>query len=287
MEPLVTVAIPTYNHPNGLRRTLGCITGQTYRNLEILVSDNCSPKAEVQQVIQEYVKRDPRITAFRQEMNIGVQSNYWFLADTAKGEYLMYAQDDDWWSNTFIENIIARLEREPGLPLAACPTRYVNCETKQLSELHKLKNLSVFWAVGNGSMGMAVMGIWRRDAYLKLEAREIPQRISGVDHTAAALALLYGGIGVVSSETYHKGYRPRRFGEAFSRDSLYSFRAWFYYIKTVALHPHIPTEKKFIIPAIAVTNLFRACAITGVSVLVSLPDNPVKRFIQSKFYGVN
>lgn len=287
MTPLVSVCIPTYNHPNGLRRTLECITGQTYKNLEILISDNCSPKAEVQQVIQEYENKDQRIMAFRQEINLGVQSNYWFLADISHGKYLMYAQDDDLWSETFIENLVARLEREPGLPLVACPTRYVNCETKQQSEPHDLKNLSVFWAVGNGSMGMAVMGIWRRDAYLKLEAREIPQRISGVDHTAAALALLYGGIGVVPSEWYHKGYRPGRFGEAFSRDSLYSFRAWFYYLKTVALHPHIPARKKLLLPLIAITNLFRACAITGVSVLMSLPNNPVKTFIRSRFYGVN
>jgi ubiquinone/menaquinone biosynthesis C-methylase UbiE len=30
-----------------LRRTLECITGQTYRNLEIIVSDNCSPGDEI------------------------------------------------------------------------------------------------------------------------------------------------------------------------------------------------------------------------------------------------
>ena len=31
--PLVTVGIPTYNRPAGLRHALDCITGQTYRNL--------------------------------------------------------------------------------------------------------------------------------------------------------------------------------------------------------------------------------------------------------------
>lgn len=29
-EPLVNVGIPTYNRPEGLRRALECITGQTY-----------------------------------------------------------------------------------------------------------------------------------------------------------------------------------------------------------------------------------------------------------------
>ena len=40
--PLVTVGIPTYNRPKGLERTLQCILNQTYANLEIIISDNCS-----------------------------------------------------------------------------------------------------------------------------------------------------------------------------------------------------------------------------------------------------
>ena len=50
--PLVTVGIPTYNRPEGLERTLACITQQTYPNLEIIISDNCSPGPEVGEVIK-------------------------------------------------------------------------------------------------------------------------------------------------------------------------------------------------------------------------------------------
>ena len=35
-QPLVSVGIPTYNRPEGLRQTLDCITFQTYKNLEII-----------------------------------------------------------------------------------------------------------------------------------------------------------------------------------------------------------------------------------------------------------
>jgi glycosyltransferase involved in cell wall biosynthesis len=57
-EPLVSVGIPCYNRPEGLKRTLECITGQTYKNLEIIVSDNCSPDPEVERVGREYASRN-------------------------------------------------------------------------------------------------------------------------------------------------------------------------------------------------------------------------------------
>lgn len=287
-RPVVSVLVPTYNHPNGLRRTLECITTQqTYTNLEIIVSDNCSENPEVQAVIREFEAKDTRITAYRQPQNNGVQSNYRFLADRATGKYLMFAQDDDWWSHKFIECLVAELEADPTIQLAACPTKYINCVTKEPSALHDLKNLSVYQCVGNGEMGMAVMGIWRRDSYLQLEAREIPDTITGVDHTAAALAILCGGISVVRSARYHKGFKPGRFTSTFGYDRLYSFRAWYYYIKTVARHPHVPFRKKLLLPAIVVTNLARACVITGVHLIIAMPDNPIKRAVQDRVFSTN
>src|SRR5947199_10799653 len=96
-EPLVTVGIPTYNRPAGLRRALDCITGQTYRNLEILVSDNCSPGEETAAIVREYQSRDPRISYFRQPTNLGMDGNFKFLLAQAAGPYFFWAADDDEW----------------------------------------------------------------------------------------------------------------------------------------------------------------------------------------------
>ena len=68
-NPLVSVGIPTFNRPDGLRRTLECITNQTYKNLEIIVSDNCSPGPETEAVVREFMAKDRRIQYYRQENN--------------------------------------------------------------------------------------------------------------------------------------------------------------------------------------------------------------------------
>jgi glycosyltransferase involved in cell wall biosynthesis len=102
-EPLVSVGIPTFNRPEGLRRTLRCICGQTYSNLEIIVSDNASPGRETEMVVEEFSRIDPRIKYFRQAANIGPMENFRFVLANASGEYFMWAADDDEWDARFIE----------------------------------------------------------------------------------------------------------------------------------------------------------------------------------------
>lgn len=101
--PLVTVGIPTYNRPEGLERTLGCICKQTYTNLEVIISDNCSTRPEVQSILEKYAGQDKRITYYVQEKNISIVPNFQFLLNKARGEYFMWAADDDNWDANFIE----------------------------------------------------------------------------------------------------------------------------------------------------------------------------------------
>jgi len=105
-SPLVSVGIPTYNRPAGLRRTLECITGQTYRNLEIIISDNCSFGPETEAVVRDFIAKDRRIQYYRREENKGSLNNFKFVLENATGEYFMWAADDDEWAPFFIEKIM-------------------------------------------------------------------------------------------------------------------------------------------------------------------------------------
>ena len=109
-KPLVSVGIPTYNRPLGLRRTLECITSQTYHNLEIIISDNASPDPEVEQVAKEFQKQDARIRHYRQEENKGPAHNFLFVLKQASGKYFMWAADDDEWVNYYIDELAGLLE---------------------------------------------------------------------------------------------------------------------------------------------------------------------------------
>jgi len=101
--PLVTVGIPTYNRPEGLERTLQQITNQTYKNLEIIVSNNASEDHRVQEVINRYQSVDSRIISFLQKKNIGIDKNFKFVLQKASADFFMWAADDDEWHTSFIE----------------------------------------------------------------------------------------------------------------------------------------------------------------------------------------
>lgn len=109
---LVSVGIPTYNRPDSLKRTLEYITAQTYRNLEIIVSDNCSPAEETEKIVNEFIEKDNRIQFFRQPENKGPFFNFKFVLSKAKGDYFMWAADDDKWNSSFIEKIMLTFKTE-------------------------------------------------------------------------------------------------------------------------------------------------------------------------------
>lgn len=110
----MTVGIPTYNRPEGLANTLARITSQSYANLEILVSDNCSPDENaVRAVVDPWLKRDPRIRFHRQPTNLGSIGNFFYLVQEAKGEYFCWAADDDDVEPTYIETLVRALQNAP------------------------------------------------------------------------------------------------------------------------------------------------------------------------------
>ncbi len=70
--PLVSVGIPIYNRAKGLRRTLECITGQTYKNLEIVVSDNFSPGPEREASVREFMAKDLQSSGKSPPVKVGM-----------------------------------------------------------------------------------------------------------------------------------------------------------------------------------------------------------------------
>ena len=119
-EPLVSVGIPTFNRPEALRNALEGIVGQTYKNLEIIVSDNGTPGNLTETVVQEFMREDSRISYFRQAENRGVFFNFQFVLDKATGEYFMWAADDDYRAPTFVATLVDLMRRNPECAISFC-----------------------------------------------------------------------------------------------------------------------------------------------------------------------
>jgi glycosyltransferase involved in cell wall biosynthesis len=92
--PLVTIGIPTYNGGKRILRALKSVLNQDYRNLEIMISDNCSTD-DTKDVVEGFCRGRLEIKYIRQKTNIGQLPNYSFLIKNASGKYFMWLADDD------------------------------------------------------------------------------------------------------------------------------------------------------------------------------------------------
>ena len=113
-EPLVTIAIPTFNRASLLD---GCITaalGQTYRNFEVLVSDNASTD-ETPEMLKQL--SDRRLRVVRQERNIGLIPNLNALLELARGKFVVFVPDDDRIEPWMLERCVTLAKSEPQISI--------------------------------------------------------------------------------------------------------------------------------------------------------------------------
>ena len=68
-DPLVTVGIPVYNGEKSILAALKSISDQTYKNIEIIVSDNCSTDRTAS-IVNSYAKENPNVKLIKQEKSL-------------------------------------------------------------------------------------------------------------------------------------------------------------------------------------------------------------------------
>jgi glycosyltransferase involved in cell wall biosynthesis len=99
--PLVTVYIPTYNRVDLLKRAVESVRQQTYKNLEIIIVDDCSID-ETKSYLECISQIDDRIKYFLKERNSGACISRNIAIQNASGDFITGLDDDDY----FLENRI-------------------------------------------------------------------------------------------------------------------------------------------------------------------------------------
>lgn len=110
-KPLVSVCIPVYNRKEMLRSCLCSVIRQTLKDIEIIVTDNCSQE-DLAEVVREL--DDPRIRYHRNSKNLGAPHNFIRAVSLAEGKYLKFLCSDDLLLPNCLEDSIKELEAHPG-----------------------------------------------------------------------------------------------------------------------------------------------------------------------------
>jgi glycosyltransferase involved in cell wall biosynthesis len=119
---MVSIGVPVCNGAATLEAMLGALLQQTFRDFEIVISDNASTD-QTGAICAEYMARDSRIRYIRQPRNIGAEPNFKFVLEQARGPYFMWSASDDIRSPDFLEENVRFLEAHPDYVASTCPNR--------------------------------------------------------------------------------------------------------------------------------------------------------------------
>jgi glycosyltransferase involved in cell wall biosynthesis len=113
----VAIGLPVYNGEGFLAEAIASILGQSYGDLRLVISDNCSTDG-TQDICRDFMKRDDRIEYHRQERNIGGAPNYNFVFQPKGSEYFKWAAHDDILLPNFLEETVRLLDEHPDAVIA-------------------------------------------------------------------------------------------------------------------------------------------------------------------------
>ncbi|MDX2231925.1 MAG: glycosyltransferase family 2 protein [Leptolyngbyaceae cyanobacterium bins.349] len=199
-SPLVSVIIPTYNRSEYLQEAIASVLDQTFQDFEVIVSDDCSLDNS-RALVDSF--RDARIRFRRNSTNLGVADNVTQAIKLATGKYIASLNDDDQWTETFLEKLVTPLEANPELVLSFCDYFVMDDQgvihdqwTTQQSHQEKRDRLGAgiyqpFWDVGliDQAVFMSCAAVLRRDA---IALAELPNAGVFWDYYLAYLACRTG-----------------------------------------------------------------------------------------------
>lgn len=117
-RPSLSVVFPNFNHARYLPDQLESMLKQSYRPDEIIIIDDASTDDSVN-IIEDFMRKEPRIKLIRNERNMGVVWNINYLIKIASSDYIYLSAADDKVMPGFFEKSMSLLQQFPSAGLCS------------------------------------------------------------------------------------------------------------------------------------------------------------------------
>lgn len=107
-QPLVSIAVCTYNGQRFLVEQLDSLIGQSHSNTEIIVVDDCS-KDNTLAILRQYEERHANFKVYQNDQNLGYIKNFEKAISLCNGDYIALCDQDDIWDLNKIELQLATI----------------------------------------------------------------------------------------------------------------------------------------------------------------------------------
>ncbi|PKQ06139.1 MAG: hypothetical protein CVT73_10525 [Alphaproteobacteria bacterium HGW-Alphaproteobacteria-12] len=233
-ERTVTIGVPVYNGAGTLRTSLECLQNQTYRDIEVIVSDNASTDDSAD-IAQEFVDKDSRFHLVRRETNIGPAPNFFSLLERAQTELFMWRADDDWSEPDYVEKLVALFDKDEHTKLAAAESVFVRpngvvAAVKSFSAPHQKSRVS---RIGHMLMNLnpnSICGLWDRRTLIEIMTRtkESYPYVWAWDHVVLLPVILAEGVSGTNETRLYVGQpEARRYSVKERAETMWKMRRVF------------------------------------------------------------
>lgn len=139
MSALISIVVPIYNVEGYVRRCFESVTNQTWKDFEVIVIDDGSMDKSGE-ICDEYAQKDTRFKVFHQS-NQGIGKTRLGGIQKAVGEYVVWADADDWLEPSLLERLVKCI-REKESDIVVYGAASVNRNNK-VAEKIVWKNLTI------------------------------------------------------------------------------------------------------------------------------------------------
>ncbi len=150
-QPLITVYMPVFNAANFLDQSISSILSQTFSNFEFIIVDDASTDNSWR-IIKSYAKKDQRIVAIKNKINLGVSLTSNIAISQARGKFLARMDADDISFNDRLEKQLNFLQQNNSLVAIGGQCIVIDQNDNVIGhknfpiQPNKLKDM-IFWAV--------------------------------------------------------------------------------------------------------------------------------------------
>jgi glycosyltransferase involved in cell wall biosynthesis len=111
-KPRVSIGLPVFNGERYIKTAIDSLLSQTYKDFELIISDNASTD-NTRQICLEYRSKDSRIRYYRNKSNLGAVKNFNRVFELSSGEYFKWANCDDLHASEYLSRCVDALDHNP------------------------------------------------------------------------------------------------------------------------------------------------------------------------------
>ncbi len=207
-EPFFTVIVPTMNRPEFLEATLKTVLWQTFKNFEVIVSDN-SNLEEMRRKNLEIIEKQPdgsKVRYLRPGQWLNMPDHFEFASREARGTYVLILTDRRVMLPHSLEYLHSQImSRAPGIGLVCWCDHWSYSELSGMVKIGRFRGLTKVLKSKDLMEEFARFTPWIEGGYW---SQQIPHTCNGCYHGGLAKEIrkIYGKLFVPVSPDFMAGF---------------------------------------------------------------------------------